>query len=152
MTISLSNLGSKKKARKKVGRGNASGHGTFSCRGSKGQRARSGGRGGLKMKGLKRTILSMPKFKGMLPRFPKAQVVKTSMLEKHFNDGEKVNVALLLEKKLIDSIELPVKILGDKPMTKKLEVEMDRISKAAAEIITTAGGKIIAKKENEPKQ
>ncbi|MFA6254919.1 MAG: hypothetical protein WC675_02675 [Patescibacteria group bacterium] len=52
--LTLHNLKVNKKARKKskrVGRGNASGHGTYSTRGLKGQKSRSGGKGGLKRRG-----------------------------------------------------------------------------------------------------
>jgi large subunit ribosomal protein L15 len=153
MTISLNKLGQKKKARKRVGRGNASGHGTFSTRGSKGQRARSGGSKGLKMKGFRRTLMSMPKFKGMLPRFPKAQVIPTELLDKHFSDGATVNPSALLEKKLIDSLDLPVKILVGKAISKKLTVEGCRVSKAAADMIVKAGGEVVVpKKKDEPKK
>jgi len=152
MTLILNKLGLQKKARKRRGRGNASGHGTFSGHGSKGQRARSGGSKGLKMKGFRRTLMSMPKFKGMLPRFPKAQLVTTELLEKHFNDGATVNPAALLEKKLIDSLDLPVKILAGKPISKKFTVTDCRVSKAVADMIVKAGGEVAGKKENEPKK
>jgi large subunit ribosomal protein L15 len=40
-----------KRSSKRVGRGDGSGHGTYSCRGSKGQKARSGGGVGLRFEG-----------------------------------------------------------------------------------------------------
>ena len=49
--LALHNLKVNKKAKRKVrrvGRGNASGSGTYSGRGLKGQKARSGGKSGLK--------------------------------------------------------------------------------------------------------
>jgi large subunit ribosomal protein L15 len=66
MTINLSELRSSKnqKKRKRVGRGNGSGRGTYSGRGQKGQRSRSGGKKGLKVKGLKTFIAQTPKRKG----------------------------------------------------------------------------------------
>ncbi len=66
--ITLSNLQPKigsRHRRKRVGRGNASGHGTYSGRGIKGQRSRSGGKKGLKLKGLRHNIKNFPKLRGL---------------------------------------------------------------------------------------
>ncbi len=66
MIITLSSLKPQKnrKKKKRVGRGNSSGHGTYSGRGIKGQRSRSGGKKGLKLKGLKVFISQVKKAKG----------------------------------------------------------------------------------------
>lgn len=150
MTLQLHNIGKKKKARKRLGRGNSSGHGTYSGKGQKGQRARSGGKGGLELFGFRRTLLNTPKMKGMKPR-DKSQVVLLSSLEKAFADGDKVFPASLLEKKLIRATWPSVKILvgGNDKLTKKLEVIDCRVSAAAKALIEKAGGTtpIEAKKE-----
>ena len=57
--LTLHNLKSKKGVRKKkrrLGRGNSSGRGTYCGRGQKGQRSRSGGKKGLKLKGFKQSL------------------------------------------------------------------------------------------------
>lgn len=67
MSIKLHNLQSviKTKPKKRVGRGNASGKGTYSGRGIKGQRARAGGRGGLKKRSIMRQLIKKtPKIGG----------------------------------------------------------------------------------------
>ena len=51
------------KKRKRIGRGNASGHGTYAGKGQKGQNARSGV-SGLKRKGMKQVLLRTPKKRG----------------------------------------------------------------------------------------
>jgi len=141
MILRLHNIGKKKKANKRLGRGNASGHGTYSGKGQKGQRARSGGKGGLKLFGFRRTLLSTPKMKGMKPR-DKSQVVLLSTLEKVFANGDKVTPATLLEKKLIRATWPSIKILvgANDKLTKKLDIADCRVSAAAKGLIEKAGG------------
>jgi large subunit ribosomal protein L15 len=146
MVLDLSKLVNTKKKGKRVGRGNASGHGTYSTRGQKGQRARSGGRGGLKLKGFKQNLLNMPKFKGMKSPRPKAQLIFISTLEKHFEIGEAVTPGVLLERGLVKSMDLPIKILvqsAEDNLTKKLEITDCAVSKSARALIEKAGGKIV---------
>jgi large subunit ribosomal protein L15 len=93
MALSLSNLKKSKlafKKRKRVGRGNASGHGTYSTRGLKGQKSRSGV-SGLKRLGMKKQLLAVPKRRGFVSRHPKAQPVSLLALTKAFKDGALIN-------------------------------------------------------------
>lgn len=146
MAITLSNLGNKKKFKKRVGRGNASGHGTYSSRGLKGQRARSGGKGGLKLKGFKQNLLNLPKFKGMKSKKPKNQIVKISDLVRLFNDGDKINPGTLYEAKLIEKIDMPVKILLDKTdieLNKKYEIINVLLSSKVRSILEKNGSKVV---------
>ncbi|MFH0987922.1 MAG: 50S ribosomal protein L15 [Parcubacteria group bacterium] len=156
MSLTLDNLGNKYKQKKRVGRGNASGHGSFSTRGIKGQRARSGGKRGLRIKGFKKTLLGVPKFKGMVSHYPKSQPVQLSILDKHFEDGSQVTPGVLYEKKLINKLNGPVKILKDvEKFEKKLDIFGCELSERARELVEKAGGKLIetsAIKEGEPKQ
>lgn len=144
MSLSLqnlkSNVGSKKK-KKRVGRGNASGHGTFSTRGCKGQKSRSGGKKGLKQKGWRHLLLSTPKLRGFKSDKIKALIVNLNRINGSFSDGEKVSPRSLLEKKLISHLT-KVKILGGGELTKKIEVEDCLVSKTAREKIEKLGGKI----------
>lgn len=152
MEVTLHNLGNKHKKRKNLGRGNASGHGTTAGRGGKGQRARSGGKKGLKLKGFRQNLLNLPKFKGMKSPRPKNQVVKLSVLEKFFKEVTEVSPKTLFEKGLIRKMEAPVKLLVDVKelkLSNKLEVTSVFVSKKAQEIIEAAGGKILDSKNNE---
>ncbi|MBI5731822.1 MAG: 50S ribosomal protein L15 [Candidatus Magasanikbacteria bacterium] len=145
MILGLHNLqparGSKKKT-KRVGRGNASGHGTYSTRGSKGQRARSGGRNRLKQKGWRHILLSTPKSRGFKSLKTKSVIVNLEKIEKFFSEGEKVNPQTLREKRIISSVGFSIKILGQGELSKKIEVEGCSVSAAAREKIEKAGGKI----------
>ena len=132
---------SKKKSRR-VGRGLGS-RGTYSGRGQKGQRARSGGRKGLKLKGIKKMLLGIPKVRGFRSPYQKMAVVNISDLDKNFKDGDKVTPETLREAGLIDKIEAGVKILGDGELKKKMVIEECAISRSAREKIEKAGGKIV---------
>ena len=136
----IKSSGNKKK--KRVGRGNASGKGTYSGRGIKGQRSRSGGKKGLKMKGFKSTLLRIPKLRGFKsPKMKKANI-KLSDLEKHFNDGDLITPQVLEEKELINDRKTGVKILSQGTITKKLVFKDCWFSKTAEDKIIKAGGKI----------
>ncbi len=96
MALQLHNLQPRpgaKKRRKRIGRGNASGHGTYSTRGMKGQRARSGGRSGLKKLGMKRIIASLPKLGGFTSHRPRAVGVSLVRLERVAQNGDTVTVS-----------------------------------------------------------
>lgn len=113
--------GSSKKV-KRVGRGNASGHGTYSTKGLKGQKARAGV-SNLKRLGMRKQLLSIPKVRGFKSGKPKNQVVSVKAINKNFKDNEVVNPTTLAAKKLINSAELPVKILGKEKLTVKVTFE-----------------------------
>jgi large subunit ribosomal protein L15 len=113
--------GSSKKI-KRVGRGNASGHGTYSTRGLKGQKSRSGV-SGLKRLGMKKQLLAIPKVRGFKSNKPKNQVVSVKAINNNFKDTAVVNPENLFAKKLINSASLPVKILGKEKLTVKVTFE-----------------------------
>lgn len=143
--LTLHNLKFNKKAkkrRKRVGRGNASGHGTYSTRGLKGQKARSGGRSGLKRRGLRQLLRNKPKIGGFRSPYPKMVTVNLDQLEKNFAAGEIVDAKKLIDKYLIKSARTGLKILGNGKLTKKLVVIADGFSESAKKAIIEAGGRV----------
>lgn len=130
----------KKKRKKRVGRGGKKG--TYSGRGLKGQRSRSGRR----LKPAIRSVLKRyPKLRGYKfnRQSRKPALVSLAELEKKFKTGETVNPQSLLEKGLIRKIKgkMPVvKILGKDKLSKALTVEGCRISQGAQEQIKKANG------------
>ena len=112
---------------KRVGRGNASGHGTYSTRGLKGQKSRSGV-SGLKRLGLKKQLLQIPKSRGFRSLNPKNQVVSVKAINSNFKDSETVSPDSLMAKKLISSASRPVKILGKEKLTVKVKFEKIKMS------------------------
>ena len=99
------------KKRKRIGRGNASGSGTYSGRGQKGQKSRSGV-SNLKRLGMKQVLLRTPKSRGFKSLRPKNQVVKVVVINQNFKDKDIVDPKILLDKKLINTARVSVKILG----------------------------------------
>ncbi len=129
--------------RKRVGRGHGSGHGKTSGRGQKGQKSRSGWKGGTR-----------PGFEGgqtpLYMRFPKRgfsnapfkkeyAVVNVGVLNERFEEGTEITPELLKKEGLVKK-NLPVKILGDGELTKKFSVKAHKFSASAKEKIEAAGG------------
>lgn len=131
------------KTKKRIGRGLGS-TGSYSGRGVKGQRARSGGRSGLQLKGLRSLMLKLPKNRGFQSLETKPSVVNIGVLSKNFSDGATVTPKLLLEKKLIKTIVGGVKILGEGQLTHGLILKGCAVSKSAEAKIKQAGGEIVA--------
>ena len=127
---------------KRLGRGIGSGHGKTSCKGHKGQWARSGGgvRPGFEG-GQMPLIRRIPK-RGFNNVFKKEYaIVNVSDLE-IFDDGTEVTAELLIEKGVLSKVgSYGVKVLGNGTLTKKLEVKANKFTKSAAQIIQKAGGK-----------
>lgn len=147
MTVKLSDLKPAAKSRRRsrrVGRGNnASDPGTYSGRGQKGQRSRSGGKKGLKLKGLRSNLRSMPKLKGFNKRKSlKIKPISLKDLENKFKENEIIDLAKLIKSGLIKKKDRRVKILARGKITKKLTIEAYRFSEAAEKAIKKVGGKI----------
>lgn len=133
-----------KKARKRIGRGNSSGHGTTAGRGYKGQLSRSGGGKGAGFEGGQQPLaMRLPKLPGFTnhSRVEYAPV-NVARLEAIFSDGDVVDSASLVEKGVIKSDATLVKVLGDGELTKKLTVKVDKVSAAAKAKVEAAGGKV----------
>lgn len=121
--------------KKRVGRGNASGHGTYSTKGLKGQNARSGV-SGMKRMGMKKQLLQIPKSRGFKSLQPKNQVISVKSINENYKDNEVVSPETLKAKDLIKSIDLPVKILGKEKLTVKgLKFEKVKMSASVKETI-----------------
>jgi|SRR3989344_4289429 len=143
MSIKLHTLKPKtpRKKSKTIGRGNASGHGSYSTRGIKGQKARSGV-SGLKLKGMRHIVLSTPKLRGFQSIVSKAAVVTTGQMDGNFKDNDIVEKRILLKKGLIGWADKNVKIIFTGELNKKLTVRGCKVSAGAKAVIEKAGGKI----------
>lgn len=152
MALTLNNLRSfKKKKRKRVGRGNSSGKGTYSGRGQKGQRSRSGGKSGLKRLGIKSNLRQIPKKRGFNSPHLAYQVINIEKIDELFKNNDIVSFKRLKKLKLISDPRKRLKVLGVGELKKKLEVRAHAFSKTAKEAIISAGGKAIVideEKEN----
>ena len=131
-------------ARKRVGRGNSSGHGTYSGRGLNGQLSRAGGGKGSGFEGGQMPLaMRLPKLPGFrnINRVEYAPV-NVSRLDSYFEDGDVVDNESLAAKGIIKSEAVPVKVLASGSLSKMLTVRVDKVSAAAKEKIEAAGGKV----------
>jgi large subunit ribosomal protein L15 len=147
MTMEMSDLSpapGSRKARTRVGRGHGSGKGGRSGRGDKGQLSRAGGGKGPHYEGGQNPIYRrLPKLPGFKNRFrTEYAIVNVSRLEALYADGDVVDVDSLHEKGVIGSKLVPVKVLADGDLTKKLTVKVDKASGAAKSKIEQAGGTV----------
>ena len=132
-----------KHKRKFVGRGNGSGHGTYSGRGCKGQKARSGGgvRPGFEG-GQLALIKRLPRTRGFTNVFKTAyNIVNVGQLA-IFSPGSEVTPGELFRAGLISTVGRPTKILGTGDIKHALVVSADKFSSSAEEKIVAAGGSI----------
>ena len=134
------------KNRKRVGRGNGSGHGSTAGRGDKGQNSRAGGTKGAGFEGGQTPLaMRLPKLPGFKNRNRvEYAVVNVSRLDELFADGDVVDTESLTAKGVIKSSSSPVKVLGDGELTKKLTVKVDKVSGPAKQKIEAAGGTVEA--------
>jgi large subunit ribosomal protein L15 len=132
---------SARRSKKRVGRGNASGKGTYATRGLKGQRSRSGGRQGLaRRSAFSQLLIRTPKLRGFKRQSPVIAVVNLATLDEHFNDGEQVDAKKLIAKRLIRKTAGGYKVLGNGILNKKLNVHAHYYSESAKKAIQKAGG------------
>lgn len=131
------------KAKRRIGRGTATGQGKTAGRGQDGQWSRSGG-------GVR------PGFEGgqmpLYRRLPKRGFSNVEFEARYtivnieklnaFEDGTEITPELLKETGMIRKIEKDgVKILGNGSIEKKLTIKANKFTKSAAEKIEAAGGK-----------
>ena len=140
--------------RKRVGRGEASGHGKTCGRGNKGCQSRAGGGTRLLHEGGQMPIFRrLPKRGFSNFHFRAAyQVVNLAALSELFQDGQTVNVDALCKANLVRGGEAWVKILGDGKLTKKLTVVAHAFSAGAKAAIEKAGGTAQVIEQRDPAQ
>lgn len=146
--LELSGKTGRKKS-KRLGRGNASGAGTYSGRGMKGQNARSGGPRKPGFEGGQTPYSrKMPKLRGFKnPNRVEYQAVNVGDLN-IFDDKETVNAEKLYSKNLISKKNKPVKLLAGKgDLEKALTIEVDKASAKAVEMVESKKGKVQLKVE-----
>ena len=131
-----------KKRRKRVGRGDGSGHGTYSGRGSKGQKSRSGysrrpGFEGGQLPLIKR----LPRKRGFVNIFRiEYHIVNTKQLN-IFEPGSEVTPEKLVAAGIVKSRRHPIKILANGDINHPLVVKANKFSTEAKAKIEAAGGK-----------
>ncbi len=134
---------------KRLGCGESSGHGKTSCKGNKGQKARSGSGTRVGFEGGQMPLhRRLPKRGFNNINFKtKVEVVNLAQIEKAFNDGDTVTEEALRKAGLINRSCDVVKVLGQGELTKKVTIAVDTISASAKEKVEKAGGSVQAAAE-----
>jgi large subunit ribosomal protein L15 len=146
----LSNLkyaeGSRKN-RKRVGRGQGSGHGGTSTKGHKGQMSRSGANHRDWFEGGQMPLLRrVPKRGFKNHNRTEYLTINLGQLQKHIDKGslsDKIDLSSLFEKRVLSGRNKPLKVLGNGELTAKVEISANSFSKSAIEKIEKNGGKAI---------
>ncbi len=130
-----------RKRRKIVGRGNGSGHGKTSCRGHKGQGARSGGGPRPGFEGGQMPLQRRVPKRGFHNPFKKRYaLVNVGQLEA-LETGTDVSPELLHSRGLVRKKDEEVKILGEGSLSKALTIRAHKFSTKAKEKIEAVGGR-----------
>ena len=132
--------GSNKK-KKRVGRGIGSGHGKTSCKGHKGQKARTGGGTRVGFEGGQ-----MPLYR-RLPKRGFTNIFRKDYAVVNLKDLDKLSESVvtpevILEKGLIKDTKGGIKILGEGEIKKPITVKAHAFSASAKDKIIKAGGVI----------
>tara|TARA_A100001037_G_scaffold251520_1_gene235078 strand:+ start:8052 stop:8495 length:444 start_codon:yes stop_codon:yes gene_type:complete len=129
-----------RKNRKRVGRGDSSGNGSYSGRGMKGQKSRSGKplRPGFEG-GQLPLIKGLPMKRGFNNIFKtQYSIVNVSDLQ-IFPDGTEISSKTLFENGLISTLRHPVKVLGNGELSSKVTIEANKFTKSALEKLEKSG-------------
>ncbi len=132
-----------KHSRKRVGRGDGSGHGTYSGRGCKGQKSRSGAKMRPGFEGGQLPLIKrLPRKRGFVNIFRvEYSIVNIDKLNA-FESGSEVTPEKLVAAGVVKSLRHPIKILAEGDINRPLLVKVNKFSAAAKAKIEVAGGTV----------
>lgn len=130
-----------KKARRRVGRGDSSGYGSYAGRGVKGQKSRSGGGVRLGFEGGQLPLSKkLPSIRGFTNIFRTEYAVVNLHDLEGFGAGSAVDPAALADAGAVKNLKRPIKVLGRGEVHAALNVSAHKFSAAARRKIEAAGG------------
>jgi large subunit ribosomal protein L15 len=130
-----------RKKKKRVGRGEGSGHGGTSTKGHKGLKARSGGTISPGFEGGQMPLQRRLPKRGFKNPFRKEWSIVNLGDLSAFSEGAVVDVESLQSSGLVKTVAFGVKILGDGEISRPLTVRAHAFSLSAKKKIEAAGGK-----------
>ncbi len=131
-----------KHKRKRVGRGVGSGHGTYSCRGLKGQNSRSGGGVHPLFEGGQNPLVKrLPYKRGFNNIFRVEYTVVNLERLNVFPEGTEITPEQMVSAGIIKNLRKPVKILGEGDLSHQITVKANKFSQTAKSKIEALGGK-----------
>lgn len=135
-------LGRKKRKRKRLGRGESSGHGKTAGKGNKGQLARSGGSRRPGFEGGQMPLARRLPKRGFTNIFQRRfTIVNLDQLEA-LTDVKEMTAEILAERGVIRKTALGLKVLGRGDVTRALVVKAASVSSSARKKIEARGGRV----------
>ncbi len=131
-----------KTSTRRLGRGPGSGRGKTAGKGTKGQKARTGGRNKLRLMGMKMIIRRIPKLRGFKSHHGKAEVITLRDLQNAFPQGGIVTRAELAKRGLLTGVKAEAKVVGGGELARKLTLKGLKVSAGAKAAIEKAGGTV----------
>ncbi|NLD39466.1 MAG: 50S ribosomal protein L15 [Desulfatiglans sp.] len=131
-----------RKSKKRVGRGPGSGHGKTSCKGHKGQKARSGASVGPAFEGGQMPLHRRLPKRGFTNHFKKVYDIINIRDLNRCEAGVSIDQEKLKELGLYKGAKNGIKLLGNGDLNHPVEIKVDMASKEAIKKIEAAGGKI----------
>ncbi len=129
------------KNKKRVGRGFGSGHGKTSCKGHKGQKARSGGPKGAGFEGGQMPLQRRVPKRGFKNIFRTEYAIVNLDTIDALKDDAVVTPELLVEKGVIKDVKDGIKVLGNGSIQRPVTIKAHAFSAAATAKVEAAGGK-----------
>jgi large subunit ribosomal protein L15 len=129
------------KNKKRVGRGVGSGHGKTSCKGHKGQKARSGGTKGAGFEGGQMPLQRRVPKRGFKNIFKKEYAIVNLDTIDALKDDAVITPELLIEKGVIKKMKDGLKVLANGSIERPVTIKANAFSASAAAKIEAAGGK-----------
>ncbi len=129
------------KNKKRVGRGFGSGHGKTSCKGHKGQKARSGGTKGAGFEGGQMPLQRRVPKRGFENIFKKEYAIVNLDIIDALKDDAVITPELLVEKGVIKKMKDGLKVLANGRIQRPVTIKANAFSTSAAAKIEAAGGK-----------
>ena len=128
---------------KRIGRGNASGHGTYATKGLKGQKARTGNDLRIGFEGGQMPLSArLARKRGFTNKWrTEYEWVNVGQLSKAGSGGS-VTPEMLVAAGIISRPHLPVKVLGDGQIDQALTVTAHAFTASARQKIEAAGGRV----------
>ena len=130
------------KSRKRVGRGHGSGHGKTSCRGHKGQKARTGSGGFNGFEGGQMPLQRRLPKRGFTNIFKKEYALVQVKDLNSFEKDSVIDASVLIKCGLVRNVCDGIKLLGKGEIDRALTIKVHKWSQCAYAKITAAGGTV----------
>jgi len=127
---------------RRIGRGPGSGRGKTAGKGTKGQKARTGGRNKLRLMGMKMIIRRIPKLRGFKSHHGKDETLTLQELQTAFPQGGIVTKSELSKRGVISGARASIKVVGNMDLGRKLTLKGLKVSAGAKAAIEKAGGSV----------